>query len=50
MNPKCCLCGAEMVFRDFGPYSPLYDGPGASVGYWECPALNGELPLAQRKT
>jgi hypothetical protein len=25
-----------MIFRDFGPYYPLYDIPGASVGYWEC--------------
>jgi hypothetical protein len=38
--PKCRFCGADMIFRDFGPYYPLYDVPGASVGYWECLNFN----------
>jgi hypothetical protein len=37
---KCHFCGTDMTFRDFGPYYPLYDVPGATVGYWECLNFN----------
>jgi hypothetical protein len=39
---RCKFCGNPMDFQDFGPWYPLYQVPGASVGYFWCSNYNDE--------